>query len=303
MKIGLVLMIEGGEHAGTPRYHEVRELALQAEAAGFDSIWLYDHLLFRSDDAPRGQWECFTFLAGLAEATARIELGTLVACTAFRNPAVLAKIATALDEVSGGRFTLGLGSGWNETEFRAFGLPFDHRVDRFEEALRIIVPLVRMGHVDMVGRYSQAPNCLDLPRGPRPNGPPILIGAFGPRMRRLAAQYADIINTGVDLEQPAQQRAELDSACAEFGRSPGSLALTTPLWAAFPELGPVPSHMRDSSYRTAAELAERLRSFAPAGVSEVMIDFRPNTGPTLALVIKALRLYQQGASGAVQHGA
>lgn len=292
MKIGLVLMIEGGEQAATPRYREVRELALQAEAAGFDSLWLYDHLLFRSDEETRGQWECFTFLSGLAEATERIELGTLVACTAFRNPAVLAKIATALDEVSGGRFTLGLGAGWNETEFRAFGLPFDRRVDRFEEALRIIVPLVRLGHVNMVGTYSQAPDCIDLPRGPRPNGPPIMIGAFGPRMRRLAAQYADSINTGVDLDRPAELRAELDAACAEFGRGPDSLALTTPLWVAFPELGPIPPHMHDCTYRSAEELAERLRSFAPAGVAEIMIDFRPNTAATLALVVEALRLYR-----------
>jgi alkanesulfonate monooxygenase SsuD/methylene tetrahydromethanopterin reductase-like flavin-dependent oxidoreductase (luciferase family) len=294
MKIGLVLMLEGSPTA--PRYTEVRALALRAEAAGFDSLWLYDHLLFRSDDQVVGQWECFTFLAGLADATQRIALGTLVACTAFRNPAVLAKIATALDEVSDGRFTLGLGAGWNEPEFRAFGLPFDHRVDRFEEALRIITPLLRLGQVDFTGVYSQAPNCVDTPRGPRPGGPPILIGAFGPRMTRLSAQYADSINTGVNLEQPERQRAELDALCAEFGRAPGSLALNTPLWAAFPELGPIPDHMNESVYHSAAELVERLHALARAGVDEVMIDFRPNSAATLDLVIEALALYRAAGS-------
>lgn len=296
MKIGLVLMIEGDAQGVAPRYREVRDLALQAEAAGFDSLWLYDHLLFRSDDGVHGQWECFTFLAGLADATERIGLGTLVACTAFRNPAVLAKIATALDEVSEGRFTLGLGAGWNEPEFRAFGLPFDHRVDRFEEALRIIVPLVRLGSVDMSGRYSQAPRCVDTPRGPRAAGPPIMVGASGPRMRRLTAQYADSINTGVSPENAAQQQAELDVLCAEFGRAPGSVALTTPLWAAFPEVGPIPEHMRSSSYHTADALAERLVALAQTGVAEVMIDFRPNTAATLALLREALPLYRAAMS-------
>jgi hypothetical protein len=118
----------------------------------------------------------------------RVELGTLVACTAFRNPALLVKIATALDEVSGGRFTLGVGAGWNEVEFRAFGLPFDHQVDRFAEALAIIAPLLREGRADVAGRYYAAPGCADLPRGPRPGGPKLLVGATGERMLRLAAQ-------------------------------------------------------------------------------------------------------------------
>lgn len=117
MQIGVVLSIEGNEQAGIP-YRTVRDLALQAEQAGFDSLWLYDHFLFRSDESTAGQWECFTFLAALAEATECITLGTLVACTAFRNPALTAKIATALDEVSNGRFVLGLGAGWNETELK-----------------------------------------------------------------------------------------------------------------------------------------------------------------------------------------
>jgi alkanesulfonate monooxygenase SsuD/methylene tetrahydromethanopterin reductase-like flavin-dependent oxidoreductase (luciferase family) len=101
-------------------------------------------------------------------------------------------MAVTLDEVSGGRFILGIGAGWNEPEFRAFGLPFDRRVDRFEEALQIIVPLLREGRVDFQGRYYSARDCELAPRGPRSGGPPVVIGAQQPRMLRLAARYADV---------------------------------------------------------------------------------------------------------------
>ena len=134
-------------------------------------------------------------LAALAEATTRIELGTLVMCTAFRNPALLAKMADAVDEVSAGRLILGLGAGWHEPEFRAFGYPFDHLASRFEDALRIIAPLVRGDAVDYQGAYERAVDCVSLPRGPRPEGPPILIGASRPRMLRLTAELADAWNT------------------------------------------------------------------------------------------------------------
>src|SRR5258706_4049985 len=231
MKVGVVLLIEGNQQFGVPNYRHVRDLALRAEQAGLDSIWLYDHLLFRfNDDPPIGHWECFTFLAGLAEATQRIALGTLVACTAFRHPTVLAKMATALDEVSTGRFTLGLGAGWNEAEFSAFGLPFDHRVSRFEEALQIIAPLVRTGQVDFTGTYYRAADCLDLPRGPRQDGPPLLVAGFGPRMIRLAARYADSINTGFNIDDPDSAHAKIAAACAEVGRDSAALAITIPGW-------------------------------------------------------------------------
>ena len=138
MKFGLVLMIAEYHETGiTPTYTEVRNLALQAERSGFDSIWLYDHLLYRPDGKPtRGIWECWTFLSALAEATEKVEIGTLVLCNSFRNPALLAKMAITLDEVSNGRFIMGIGAGWNKPEYDAFGFPFDHRVDRFEESYK-----------------------------------------------------------------------------------------------------------------------------------------------------------------------
>lgn len=116
MKVGVILpMSEDGDTGQTPRYAEIRERALTAERVGLDSIWCYDHLLYRFGEnaETRGTWEVWTVLTGLAEATERIELGTLVMCVPFRNPSVLAKMASTLDEVSDGRFTLGLGAGWH----------------------------------------------------------------------------------------------------------------------------------------------------------------------------------------------
>src|SRR5207244_12084002 len=114
--------------------------------------------------------------AALAEATHRVEIGTLVTCNSFRNPAILAKMATTVDEISHGRLILGVGAGWNEPEYQAFGLPHDHRVDRFEEALQIIKPLLRDGQVDFKGRYYQAPDCEIVSRGRRSDGPPLMVG-------------------------------------------------------------------------------------------------------------------------------
>jgi len=294
MKVGVVLLIEGNEQFGVPHYHLIRDLALRAERAGLDALWLYDHLLFRFDDNPPvGHWDCFTFLTGLAEATHRVELGTLVACSAFRHPAMLAKMTTALDELSQGRFTLGLGAGWNQAEFTAFGFPFDHRVSRFEEALQIIAPLVRSGHVDFTGDYYHVTDCLDLPRGPRPQGASLLVAGFAPRMLRLAARYADSINTGFNIDDPSSAHATIAKACAEVNRDPATLAITIPGWAAFPDIGPTPPHMHEAIFNSAEALAEHMYRSATAGVAQVMYDFRPNTVAGLQRIVDAAQIYHQ----------
>src|SRR4051794_15493371 len=165
------------------RWPEYLAMARRAEEVGFDSLWLGDHLLYRlADGSSRGPWEVWTMLAGLAAATSRIRLGPLVASTAFHAPAMLAKLASTVDEISGGRLILGLGAGWNDTEFKAFGFPFDHRIDRFEEAFTIIRTLLREGAIDFQGQYYEARDCELLPRPARPGGPPILIGSNRARM-------------------------------------------------------------------------------------------------------------------------
>src|SRR5690242_19737513 len=167
----MVILANTREDNRVRPYDTIRAVAQQAETDGFDSIWLADHLFYRNPGQPtRGIWEGWTMLAALAEATQRVEIGTLVLCNSFRNPAILAKMATTVDEVSHGRLILGIGAGWNEPEYQAFGLPFDHRVDRFAEALQILRPLLREGHVDFMGHYYSARNCDDVPRGPRPGG-------------------------------------------------------------------------------------------------------------------------------------
>lgn len=192
VQVGIMPDVGGGP---VPRFDHVAAQVRAAEQVGFDSFWLSDHLLFRFPPRETGRWEVMTMLGALAAITHRIRLGPLVACTAFRPPALLAKIADTLDEVSAGRLILGLGAGWHEPEFRAFGYPFDHRVSRFAEALEIVVPLLRKGQVDFVGEYVEAHDAQLVPRGPSRSGPPIWIAGKGPRMLRLAARYADAWNT------------------------------------------------------------------------------------------------------------
>ena len=158
--------------------------------------------------------------------TSRVEIGPLVASTSFHEPGVLAKMAMTVDEISGGRLILGLGAGWNETEYDAFGFPFDHRISRFEEAFTIIRTLLREGAIDFEGSYYTLRDCELLPRGPRPQGPPLLIGSSGPRMLRITAPHVQAWNAwfatyGNTAAGLAEQRELVDAACCEVGRDPG----------------------------------------------------------------------------------
>ncbi len=179
-KLGIILPEGEGDLDGrTPRWADYLAMARLAEEVGFDSVWFVDHLIYRNDASgrpPQGAWECWSVLSALAAVTSRVELGSLVTATSFRNPALLAKIADTIDEISGGRLILGIGAGWNEPEYRMFGYPYDHRVDRFAEAFAIIYGLLRDGAVDIAGTFYQARECELRPRGPRPQGPPIMVG-------------------------------------------------------------------------------------------------------------------------------
>lgn len=302
MKVGLILPTATNEFDAGLGFAEIKNNARQADAAGFDSLWVYDHLLHRFPGHPTvGFWEGWTVLSGVAAITERASVGTWVACTAFRSPALLAKMAVTLDEVSSGRLILGLGAGWHEPEFSAFGYPFERRVDRFEEALQIIVPLLRTGQVDFTGQYYQARDCEIVPAGPRPNGPPLMIGAFGPRMLELTARYADSWN--VDWLGPADQlgehRARLERACAAVGREPSTVAITGSLTIGMPELGDMPSWIQDPSQYltgTAEDLAHGLRGYAVRGVAEVMCACYPHTPAAIDRLGEAVRLLAATAS-------
>ncbi len=243
MQIGL--MMRSGNNGGSGaisahRWTELREMALLAEEIGVDTLGAPDHLLFRNapptaslpEGETRGVWECFTLLTALAAITTRVTLLPLVACTSFRNPALLAKIADSLDEVSGGRVLLGLGAGWHEPEYAAYGYPYDRRVSRFEEALQIIVPMLRGESVTFSGQYYQVNDATLVPHGPRPAGPPIWIGARRPRMLGLVAKYADAYNTDMLLNVDDTKAAEelfaiVEDACREAGRDPATLRRTS----------------------------------------------------------------------------
>lgn len=272
-------------------------MALQMEQASLDSVWVYDHLLYRWPGKPTdGIWESWTMLSALAAATERVELGTLVACTQFRNPALLAKMAVTLDEVSGGRFILGVGAGWHEPEFDAFGVPFDHRVSRFEEALQIIGPLLRTGKVDFRGRFYAAQNCELIPPAPRPDGVPLLVAGHGPRMLSLVARHADAWNSAWHAT-PAEAEASLAPfrrACDEAGRDPSSIALTVSVPVSYPDLG-VAGGRRKYLSGSAEQVADALHGFARLGAQHVMVEFWPYTSAALERFARAVESYR-GAS-------
>ncbi len=286
LKVGINLpATEGGMAGKTARWTDLLAFAERAEALGFDSLWVPDHLLLKWQEQTHGIWECWSLLAALAAVTSRVELGPLVTCTAFRSPALLAKMADTIDEISGGRLILGLGAGWGGPEDRAFGVPSDHRVDRFEEALQIIVPLLHMGHVNFEGKYYQAQDCELRPRGPRPGGPPILIGAKGPRMLRLAATYADLWNAEGPLRRPEEiipLRTSGDAACAEVGRDPATLGRSASVVVNLP-MAQAKSGQRSSAHSeqpeatSPEEVAEMLRGYARQGLSHVQLWLTPNT--------------------------
>lgn len=260
-------------------------MARRAEELNFDSLWVTDHLLYRfegQEDRPAAPWECWTILAGIAASTRWIQLGPLVTCTSFRNPALLAKMADTVDEMSGGRLVLGLGAGWHEPEFRAFGYPFDHRVSRFEEALIIIHGLLRYGKVDFSGKYYTVRECELVPRGPRPSGPPIMIGGTQPRMLQLTARYADAWNVWALWTQNrvaglAPFKGVVDAACIETGRDPTTLERTAGVLVDLPNRVGYPRGGLQPISGNPEELAEVFRSYARAGIAHVQVALDPNT--------------------------
>ena len=299
LKVGLLLPETEGQMNGViARWSDLLAMTQLAEDVGFDSVWVTDHFIHRGETELRGPWECWSLISAIAAVTTRVEIGTLVLCTGFRNPALLAKIAETVEDISGGRLILGLGAGWNEPEYRAFGYPFDHRVARFEEALTIITGLLRNGHIDFEGTYSSARDCELRPRGPRLGGPPIMIGTTGKRMLELTARHADqwnvwfspIDNSVAKLKTLLE---DVDAACAVIGREPETLERTA---AVKVEVGPhSPSQMSVAPLTGSPDaLAEQLRAYAAIGVTQVQVWPEPNSLEGIEKFARVLEALDRG---------
>jgi alkanesulfonate monooxygenase SsuD/methylene tetrahydromethanopterin reductase-like flavin-dependent oxidoreductase (luciferase family) len=279
MRVGLVLPIEQPDAQTAPMsYAGIREVALAAEASGLDSLWVFDHLLFRFDGETTGIHECWTVLSAIAEATSRVQLGTIVMCTAFRNPALLAKMAATLDHISDGRLVLGIGCGWHDPEYEAFGYPTDHKVGRFEEALTVVRSLIREGRADLDGRWVTVRDAVLLPPA-RPDLP-ILIAAKRPRMLDLTARHADAWNLawfGAPDERLGTARADLGAALARADRDPATLDITVGVTVRYLDLLPDDAPQDGPAMSGSEAVRSGLAAHAAAGADHLIVALEPAT--------------------------
>ena len=301
LEIGLVLpagdvFVDGP----SPSWVEIRDLALRAEQIGFDTVWVPDELLWGSPEGPRqGFWECSAMTAAVAATTSRIKVGTWILSALHRNPGITAKAIETLDEVSGGRFVCGLGAGHAGRQAHAFGLPEDHVVGRFEEAAQIIVPLLRSGRADFEGAFHAAHDLEQLPVGPRPGRIPIMIGAKGPRMLRVAARHADtwswFAEARSDVDEFRPLLEALVATCVEVGRDPATIGRSAGIVVE-------PTSVTGSEDRdfgvpirgSSAEIAERLNAFGAIGFTQLEIILWPSTPAALDAMRPVLELLDAG---------
>jgi alkanesulfonate monooxygenase SsuD/methylene tetrahydromethanopterin reductase-like flavin-dependent oxidoreductase (luciferase family) len=278
------------------RWSDLAAMARTADEVGFDSVWLGDHHLYREEGRESGPWEAWTLLSALAAVTRRVAVGPLVACTAFHAPPVLARMAATVDEVSGGRLILGLGAGWNEAEFRAFGLPFDHRASRFEEAFEVIRRLLAGERVTVHGHFHQVEDAVLVP-APR-RRPALMVGTEGERLLRFTLPRADAWNTwfesyGNTVEGFEALNRRISALAEDVGRPAGEVERSACVLVGLEQDAPprrmeVPVRPVGGGTR---RVAEHLRSLADAGADEAILVLTPITersiraaGETLALL-------------------
>jgi alkanesulfonate monooxygenase SsuD/methylene tetrahydromethanopterin reductase-like flavin-dependent oxidoreductase (luciferase family) len=305
MSVPLKIGVQLPEVEREVRWPELRDMARVAEEVGLDSIWLGDHLLFRDPvTGTRGPWEAWSLLAALGEATERVAIGPLVAATSFHNPAMIAKKAATVDEISGGRLVLGLGAGWNEAEYQAFGFPYDHRVARFEEAFTIIKTLIREGSIDHEGRFFTHREMELLPRAR--SGMQLLVGSNGPRMLRITTPHIDIWNswyTWFDNEPEglAPLVEELEWAAAEVGRDASTIERSA---AVLVQMEGGTGRIAGSTDRPATTpitgsrevLAEALSRFGEAGMGLLQVVLDPIDAASIEELGEVARLIPASAA-------
>lgn len=270
MKVGIIVP-QGwtGEYDGwdAPKaWARTVALAHETESLGFDSIWLFDHLQTEPVPTDEITFEAFVTISALAAETALVRLGHLVLCAGYRNPALVAKMIATLDVVSGGRAELGLGAGWKEDEFLAYGWgfpPLRTRMESLEDALEIATRMLRPGRATYSGPTAEVRDAINVPRGLQQPRIPILVGGNGPnRTWRLAARFADELNLDwFSPEEVVEARPVIDSRCAEIGRDPRTLRVSV-------NIG------RDASAVEGAPRVDLLRRYVDAGVDRVMTLIR-----------------------------
>lgn len=272
---------------------EYAEMARVAEEIGLDSIWVGDHLMYRYADPsipPRGPFESWTTLSALAAVTSRVQLGHLVASALFHTPPMIAKMAATVDQISNGRFVLGLGAGWHEPEYKGFGIPFDRRFSRFTEAYQVIRDLLTTGESNLDGRFYQIEDALLFPKPVQPGGPPIMIGSYGQKMLEHTLPTADWWNAwSADYDGSFEKLQALlervDMICEQVGRDPSTLVKTIAPLIAMPG-----TRGRLSEYGTppaldgtdTQSLAADLQRFADLGVAHVQLVLDPINAETIA---------------------
>ncbi len=283
------------------RWPELSDMIRAIEDLGFDSLWAGDHYLYHMPDGTaEAPWDAWSVLAAAAAITSRVSIGPLVTPLGFYNPALLAKKAATVDEISGERLVLGVGAGWNDVEFRGYGVPFDHRISRFQEAFTIVRTLLQEGEIDFEGSYYSARDCQLVPRS-RPGGPPILIGSVGERMLGITLPYVAAWNvwhtdTNNSPAGVAPLLARVEQACAGVGRDPATVEATAAVLVEMPggkgrrqgdyAVGTASSPFRGST----EEIAEELRAYARAGLAEVQLVVDPITIGSLERLAPVLNL-------------
>lgn len=273
---------------------EYRAMAVAAEEVGFDSIWVGDHLLYRDDGREeRGPWDGWSLLAALAAVTDRVYLGPLVACTAFAQPGLLARKAAAVQEISNGRLMLGLGAGWNAAEFGAFGIPFDNRASRFEEAFEIIRRLLAGERVTYDGRFEHVRDAVLHPRPARPI--PLMIGSTGERVLRATLAHVEAWNIWYDQygNTPAgfaRESLRITRLVEESGRDPVAVLRSATVFATVEDGARDRPHTHEVPPLTGSpeQIARGLADLADAGADEAIIVVSPITETTIRTLGRAL---------------
>lgn len=296
-EIGLVLgSWRSSQDGSTVGWGEIRDLTIRAEAMGFDAVWSPDELMGRLvKGGPRyGFWDGIAIPAAMAAVTSRIKVGTWVASSLHRNPGIIAKAAATIDDISDGRFILGLGAGHTGSGAHAFGLPEDHIYDRFEEALEIIVPLLRTGRADYEGTYHLARDLEQLPPGPRPGGIPLLLAAHGQRGYRHAARLADIWSCYATershLDELGPRLTAFEAACAEVGRDPASVGRSAGVVVAPLATAEYAGLFGSAITGSPEEIADAFRTFRDAGFTQLEFLFEPQTMAALDAMAPVLEL-------------